>query len=366
MPTAKTALAVVISFILGAQIACVPSGFLGTSQSTSKSGPPVQKGEVAPEFDSMDPMDIVEKEVQEKLAAGDFPGIDEMAKTARQKKERLKGGYWKLDAIYNGLAGFFSDYKGQRINEEMWLDRIKVLQSWKANFPDSVTVRVALAEANIELGWYARGHGYADSVSDRDYQLFTERLGAAESELREAYARSMRCPRLYRELLSLGTATGWPTEEFDKIYDEAIEYEPNYFQVQLIKSEYVMPRWNGKPGDWQSFIDALPAKLSSRHSDESDMIYFLVAADKLRDQRAGNNWAMISTDRFQKGFAELDRKYGADRYRLNQFAYLSCVTRNLSSARSAFDRIGNDRDSRVWSEKWFKMMKEMAESDQGN
>lgn len=317
--------------------------------------------DLAREFDGRSPADVIQKEVYDLLAAKDFKAIDIMANDARVKKQRLAGGYWKLDNIYEGITSFYAEYKGQTVSDEMWKNRIELLKQWKENAPGSITARVALGEAYIDYGWFARGTGFTNTVSRDDQALLAERLDLAEKELFEAKPLNVKCPRWYREMLFLGMANGWPLDQFEQAYDEAITFEPNYLQAYLVKSENLTPKWHGENGDWLKFVDSLPSKLATLKTDEADIIYFVVVVNKLDDRSMDIDWARIAKERIQKGFADLEKRYGADNLRLNQYAYISCMKMDFQAAKAAFDRIGKDYNKEVWSEKTFNSMKQFAD-----
>jgi hypothetical protein len=350
---ASTLLCLLVVFT---QAACVP---LRRSELSRSAPPPLpanslrfeDKHQEAVDVDPKMPMDLIEKNACDHLMAKDFDSIERDANAARKNKQRLSGGYWKLDAIYEGLTTFFSEFKGQEVCDEMWKNRLDLLRLWKEKRPKSITARVALAEGYIGYGWFARGSGYANTVSDEDFRLLGERLEMARNELVDAEQIGPKCPRWYREMLFLGMANGWPLKEFNNVYDEAVHTWPDYLQVHIVKSESLTPKWNGKPGDWQEFLDSLPGKLAILDTDEADIVYFVVAANKTNDSSAGINWAMVSKERIKKGFSDLDKKYGADNLRLNQFAYLSCLTMDFQSAHTTFDRIGDEWNKDVWENK---------------
>jgi hypothetical protein len=351
------------------QTACSPSIKLSKEVKKSDSNntyKPNFKKKKAKEFDLNSPMDVAEKETYDFLLKKDFGAIERLANKARENKERLVGGYWKIDSIYEGLTGMYSEYPEQEITDQMWKDRIELLSNWKKESPNSITAGVALALSYIEYGWFARGFGYIDAVSDEDLRLLNERLSMAERELIEAKSLNIRCPRLYREELFLGMAKGMSQTEFNEIYEEATKFEPNYLQFYLVKSEYIMPRWSGKQGDWENYIDSLPDELAKLETDETDIIFFVVVAGKLADSSV-NLSAIKSRDRIYKGFDDLEKKYKSDKKRLNQCAYLSFVTSNIPGAKWAFTRIGNDWDKDVWRNKEkFNLTKQAAMQDGAN
>jgi len=315
---------------------------------------------LAEEFNLKSASDVAQKEIYGLLTVKDFDAIEKAANKAREKKERLAGGYWKLDSLYEALTNIYAEYRGQEVTDEMWKNRIEILKRWKENSPESITARVALAKTYIGYGWFARGDGYINTISEENYDLLHERLDMAEKELLEADKLNVKCPRWYREMLFLGMAKGVSLDEFNRIYEDAIKFEPNYLQFYLVKSENLTPKWNGERGDWQKFVDELPSKLATLETDESDIIYFTVVVNKLKETSLGINFAMLSKERIKKGFADMDKKYDVDNLRLNQFAFVACLTQELPSAREAFDRIGDDWNKEVWGQQTFVQMKQFA------
>lgn len=324
--------------------------------------PPNQnnKKKLAEEFDLKSASGAARREIYGLLSAKDFDAIEKTANEARKNKERLVGGYWKIDSLYEALTNIYADYPGQEITEEMWKNRIEVLKKWKENMPESITARVALARAYIAYGWFARGSGYMNTVSRENRALLNERLDLAEEELIEAEKLDLKCPRWYVEMLYIGMAKGVPVNDFNLLYEEAIKFEPNYLQFYLTKSEYLTPKWSGEKGDWEKFVSELPGKLATLETDEDDLIYFVVVANKINEQSLQINFAMLAKERIKKGFAEMDKKYKVDNLRLNQFAFTAILTGEYASANAVFERIGDDWNKTVWNKQTFIAMKKVA------
>lgn len=355
-------LAIALLFL---QTACSPVMKLEEKIEKSNSADSVSKKNFkkkkAKQFDLNSPTDVVEKETYELLQKKDFDAIENIANNARERKERLVGGYWKLDSIYDGLTSIYSESPEQEITDQTWKDRIELLNNWKKESPNSITARVALALTYMNYGWFARGFGYANAVADEDITLLNERLSMAEKELVEAKSLNVRCPRWYREALFLGMATGTDRTEFNKLYEEAINFEPNYLQFYLVKSEYLTPKWSGQSGDWERYVNSLPDELAKLKTDETDIIFFVVVVSKLRDPSVDLNSIIKSRDRIYKGFNDLENKYKSDKKRINQCAYINFVTANTSGAKWAFTQIGDDWDKDVWGNKeMFDSMKQAS------
>ncbi len=317
-------------------------------------------------LDPRSPMDVVAKEAQLLFLANKFDDLDSLANRARENKERLAGGYWKIDGIHRGVERIYTGHPGQKISDDIWEARIAHLKRWKEQSPASLSARVAIAGAYIEYAWFARGVGTIDTVTKNGYTRFHERLDLAEQELAGAATLGISCPLMYQHLLYIGLMKGWSPQDFELLYQKAVRSEPNYLRFYILKSDYLMPKWHGKPGDLKLFIDALPGATASYGSSEVDILYFVVLGNVLRDGSVGLNWAMVSKERIRNGFQMLEKRYGVDGYRINQFAYLASVTLDHESANETFERIGNDWDPEIWrSESTFKMMKQLAKSGPG-
>ncbi|HQU83593.1 MAG TPA: DUF4034 domain-containing protein [Pyrinomonadaceae bacterium] len=328
------------------------STFAGSSQNQQK------RKEFAPEFDPNSPSDVFSKQINDLFMARDYKAIEKIADEARTKKERMSGGYWKIDDLYEPLSTIYADRPAQELSDELWKNRIELLKQWKQAEPESITARIALSQAYINYAWFARGNGYANTVSKESNELLQERLELAENELKEARQLKAKCPRWYRNVLFLGMARGMEKERFEKIYEEAINSEPNYLQYYLVKSEYLTPKWHGEPGDWQKFVDALPSKIATLKTDESDLIYFVVVVNKLKDNSMMQNWGAISKEKMRKGLADMETKYGADKLRLNQYAFYTCIVRDIENGKDTFAKIGDNFDKSVWNEQQFRQMKQ--------
>jgi hypothetical protein len=72
--------------------------------------------------------------------------------------------------------------------------------------------------------------------------------------------------------------------------------------------------------------------------------------DKERDSLTGMSWPLV-----KHGYAELERLYGASNLKMNQFAYMSYIADDKSSAKDIFNTLGGYRNSSVWqSDESFK------------
>jgi hypothetical protein len=288
----------------------------------------------------------VVEEIISDFNRNDFAAIDAKANKARKNKERLVGCYWKIKAIYEGLVNIYSQ---ESVTDVVWQNRINKLLEWKQQFPQSITARVALGQAYISYAWFTRGTGFSNTVSKDAGDLLDQRLERAENEFREVYRFTDKCPQFYESMLFLATARSWNEVDFDQLFDEAVNFEPDYYYFYYRKAENLSPRWGGKLGDWEKFAETIAR---DQRTDEADLVYFLVVSDRI--ENVFKEWTdreRISWPRMKKGFADLERKYGADNQRLNQFALNASVQEDMPTAYAAFKRIGDNWNDEVWASK---------------
>lgn len=212
-----------------------------------------------------------EREILNDFQSDNFDAIDRKADKARREKERFTGGYWKLRIMYGPLFNIYTDgYE----TEEMWTTHLEKLKRWKQKSPQSITARIALAESYTNYGWFARGSGFSNTVADEDSRKLHERLDLAYNELTDAGKLSDKCPEWYEAMLFLAMAEGWDAEDYDKLLEAAIRFEPDYYYYYYSAAENSLPRWGGSKGDMEKFA----IRIEKVNSKEKDILYYLYAS----------------------------------------------------------------------------------------
>jgi hypothetical protein len=145
-----------------------------------------------------------------------FDQLDELSVAAQTNRERLPGGYWKVDAILEGLS---EPNPGQNASEGEWTTHIDRLEKWKASMPTSVTAHIALAESWVNFGLNARGSGYVNTVSKENWRLFQERAHKGYLELSKSQEISRQWPAWYVAMLEVGRAEGWDRKKYDQMFE---------------------------------------------------------------------------------------------------------------------------------------------------
>jgi len=78
-----------------------------------------------------------------------FKELEAMAAEFRSRKTRFPDGQWKLFHFYKGVA------KPEKSSEDEWKGIFIQLERWSKASPESLTARVATAEAWLNYAWDA-------------------------------------------------------------------------------------------------------------------------------------------------------------------------------------------------------------------
>lgn len=285
------------------------------------------------------------REIQALFARGAFADLDATADRARTSKDRVVGGVWKLYVFYDAVA---SPVAGDRATNTEWAQQIAKIQSWVAARPQSATPRIALAQAYRFLAWKARGGGLASTVTAAAWQEFQKQEEMAYKTLVEAEALPEKCPHLYFVLLEIARDQGWDNKQTRAVFDRAIAFEPAYYHYYREYANYLLPKWNGKPGQAEAFAEESYRGIGGR---QGAFVYFEIAtviycACSEADQKASLSWPSI-----KEGFTEMKEQYGTTTLKLNRFALLAYLYRDRDAAKENFVRLNDQWDPSVWRNK---------------
>lgn len=273
---------------------------------------------------------------------GSWAELESIANQLRSQRTRLQGGTWELKVFYTTI----SPAGPETATDAAWEAQIAKLQDWMRQEPTSPTPRIALAVANLNYAWKARGNGFSDTVTTEGWQLFKERVQQARTMLEDAAKIGATDPEWYRAMQTVALAQGWSRTQVDALADEALNAEPGYFYFARAEANYLLPKWYGKPGDTEEFAEKVADRIGGQ---EGDATYFLIAAT-INCCRGTQAPAMQWT-RVRQGYFAVEQLYGTNNYQRNALAFLALRAGDQQTAQQAFAKIGDDWDQSVWRSK---------------
>ena len=270
---------------------------------------------------------------------GSWAELDAIADQLRSQRLRFQGGGWQLYSFYRavGPAG------PQTATDAAWNAQFAKLQEWIAAEPASATPRIALADAYIEYAWKARGSGWANTVTPEAVKQFLDRIGQARAILEAAEKIRNGDPEWYRAMQLVELAQAWPRDQADALVEAALSNEPGYYYSAQQQAIYLLPKWDGKPGETEEFAEKVADRIGNA---EGDAVYFQIAAGVNCCQRTEAP-AMV-WERVRRGYFALERLYGTNLFERNAMAFLALKAGDTETAQAQFAKIGDDWDATVW------------------
>lgn len=286
-----------------------------------------------------------------------FEVLDKTADAARATKARLPGGFWTIHLIY--LALMTPAEGTYDASENDWTSQLVRLQRWTAQRPHSITARVALAGAQLQYAWRARGGGYADKVTDDGWRVFQQRAEMAAKTLMDASSLPAKCPEWFLTTQLIARALGESKEMQTAIFEKAIAFEPDYQYFYRAQAEMLMPKWEGEEGEMAAFAQQVADRIGGK---KGDIIYFQIAVvlNCGCDNDRGING--LSWPRIKRGYTDLEEQYGEFVGNLNGMAYMAGMAGDIAYAHEMFTRIGEGWDETLWHKKAnFEMVRQWAQ-----
>ncbi len=283
-------------------------------------------------------MDKYENAIAQLLQQEKFDQLELIADDARASKARFSGGVWKLYIFYRGASNPHGD-------GETWTELLEKLDRWKKQQPESITARVALAEAYLSYGYDARGMGSAGEVTEEGWRLLAERTKTARTILNEAAKLKAKCPEWFVAMQEAILVDGGERAEEDSILQQAIAYEPSYYYYYRRHAMYLLPKWHGEDGETERFADEASSKIGGQ---EGKIIYFEIASEMVHQCNCGTQIKNMSWQRIQDGHAAMEEKYGISLVKRNQFANMAVNAADPATADKTFAQIGDSWDKDTW------------------
>ncbi len=279
----------------------------------------------------------------EALQQGKYDELERIASEDRSKKLRFSGGTWKLLELYRGLT---RPVAGDQTKDADWQAMLQRLEAWTKQKPNSITARLALADAYSNYGYFARGEDDIYHVSEDQYKVFQERTQKARDILEDAHRLPADCPHWYYAMLRVALQQEWDAKEEEAVFEKAIAYEPTYYTYYRERARFLQPKWNGEPGDFARFADGIADRIGG---DEGDRVYFEIAATC--QCATDPEFKMVKWTRVKRGYEKLQSKYGASLVKMNQMAWLASQNADPMFAAQLFAQIGDNYSAATWRAK---------------
>jgi hypothetical protein len=280
--------------------------------------------------------------VSDYLVEENFDELEEIATYLRKEKVRSRGGSWQLDFYYDNLALRWRKFGPER---EKWL--FDVLDRWVSEKPESVTPLLVMAKAHIDYAWHIRGGGYASEVTEEGWKGFKSRLNIAWNILEKVEMMPAKDAEVYSLFIKTGLGLGKSDEELDHFFEKGIKIESGYIPLYLERATSLMPRWRGKKGELEAFMDRAveitkEEEGTSYYVRISNMVFRYFKFNDFQDKFD------IPYEKVKQSYWDLLERYPDTQYFLSAFCYCACKHKDRETALKLFKKIGNKPDYSAW------------------
>ena len=271
-----------------------------------------------------------------------FIELENLAQINRSERGRFVAGDWRNNDFFNSVVWIRSNDQLKDSDYQQQFDKLK---KWQAARPDSSAAKIAIAKLYVQYADFARGSGYADSVSNKQWGQYRVRTAMAMQTLLEAATLKERDPQWYIVMQGVAHNEGWEKADAHELLDQALSFEPDYFHFYRNYTIYLLPRWYGDPGE----ILSLAAEVASKHPEPAGSILYFQIVSTLSCYCEGDIEELKVADwqKLQLGFANLQTGYGLSDLNANRFAEMATVFGDKPVAREAFSHVIK-RSTGVW------------------
>lgn len=220
---------------------------------------------------------------------GQWDKLDKLLADARKHQKRTSFGTSLLWNYYAGCSAVY--FFNPKDPDAKWLDYKKRLEKWENAQPESITVKCLIMKFWISYAWKARGDGFANTVKENDWKLFTQRLEKAEHiylATKKKYGEKIvPCPEFYTTSLKIALGQNWKKKKaYEELVMPVIKSWPLYHYVYAEYAHLLQPQWQGNAGDDYKFYNSLKKTLGGELGKEvSAYCIFLAHETSLNEFR---------------------------------------------------------------------------------
>jgi tetratricopeptide (TPR) repeat protein len=261
-----------------------------------------------------------------------------------RERDRDKDGQFLLNLAYRKLCNVEE-------TQNSYAKRIFQLKTWLTQQSSSHFANACLGIIFINYAWYARGGGFANTITEEGGRLFEERLLTAKEYLEKAYSLDPSDPHVPAKLITVATGLGLERNEMEKQFQRAISADSTDHQAYFNKLQYLMPKWHGSKEEMFFF-----ARESAKKAPQGSRISgILLTAHWEMYFRSGENASYFRDPYIWKEMKEvyqtLTKSFPEAKTTHNWFARTAYLAGDHGVAREELKIIGDDWDKDVWDNK---------------
>jgi hypothetical protein len=275
---------------------------------------------------------------------GGYETLEKEAEEYRTKKSRFPNGKWKLPLFYSAFGCL-----PEAMPTNQWPAYVAKLEKWATMDTNSFTARLALVEAYHGYAWVARGSGWASEVTQEGERLMDERIKKSFDWLWAAQKvqGAEQSPEFYAEVLHACLGANVERSFYEEMFEAGLKSAPDYTALYQSKAYYLLPRWYGKEGEWETFARTMTKRADILNHEE----IFARVALSLRgsvgfyDEFSGDDQAW---EELKASFRAAEKNYPGSLELKSIFCKMSAKMYDYKEAQAQLKLLGGKVDLSVW------------------
>lgn len=291
------------------------------------------------------------------LVQENFSELEAIAQKNREERCLLADGGWKTNGFFNAVS--HAPFYGQ-LEESYYQSQLARIYRWIVAYPNSAAARLTLAHVYVHYAQFIRGDGYANTVSDSQWEGYRARVLLAKEALLAAARLKERDRYWYEAMQMVAFHDGWNKSDMRELLRQALTFEPDYYHYYRQYADYLMPQWYGEPGEIQAFAEEVSARLPE---PQSSILYFRVVstlAINIKEEK--QELPRATWSKLDEGYHNLQRLYGKSNLNANRFAFMAYIFNNICAAHDAFNSVASMQPEVWYSEQLFESVRDWANS----
>jgi hypothetical protein len=279
--------------------------------------------------------------VSQNLARDEFQTLETLASELLQSREQSADGAQLIDCF---LYAFIVPVNAP---DEDFAFLESKLTAWARARPESPLVPLLEAQLHRDLAWHAVGTGVFRNISKENRAAYRKEMMTARQIL-ESHPGAKVYPAYYDMLLSIAACQRWPRPAFFAVVDEATQAHPHpgYYLYQIAGAHRLLPRWGGKPGEWEAYAEHERQRLGA--GAEGDALYAEIGWSMRRRyhnmfRETALNWEIMAS-----GFQYLMKQRPQSEFLKNVYANFCWRAADRARLREALPMVRANPDMEIW------------------
>jgi hypothetical protein len=277
--------------------------------------------------------DTVQERTAQALFWGDWDELERLHAAARTDTQRAQEGSLAACLFARGIG---RDYADESL--PYFESRVAGTREWVQRRPDSALAHAVHVHALVDLAWFHRGSGFANTVSDQRFADFRAKLNEALAYVKANSAALTRHSFYTRPLLTLMRGLGVGVDKQMEVARHGLRKEPGDECIYLRVVDSLVPKWGGEPQELESWVresmKGLPdAAALARYARMYD-----VAASADFQQGLFEN-SLARWPLMRDGLRQLIAESPRSRYWKNRLGYYACMAKDRDAAAPALEAI---------------------------